>query len=215
MEPPKTKVVWFDPEFAKKMGITLRPDGTPEPLPPSGITVDSPLDIQISALGPLHRYEAIPEWIASVPVAVPFFDGMKLPFMLVRLQESDQKEIEEAVGEFLKLGPEARVAASGYVVADYNLMQELVSEVDLGCSVESTDEIWRHVQPMAVHISRRHRRDCAIYVQVLAECDWEPEHGLQIVFRRGAELSRVSSQDGHITTSDAWDLPEEQDRIVS
>jgi hypothetical protein len=27
-------------------------------------------------------------------------------------------------------------------------------------------------------------RRCRVYVSVECECDWEPEHGLQIVFRR-------------------------------
>jgi hypothetical protein len=37
---------------------------------------------------------------------------------------------------------------------------------------------------------------------------------LQIVYRRGSELSRVSAQDGHLTHTDAFDLPEDQDRIA-
>lgn len=53
----------------------------------------------------------------------------------------------------------------------------------------------------------------AVYVQIAAECDWEPEHGLQIIYRRGVEFCRVSDQDGHLTYSDAYDLPESEDRI--
>ena len=45
------------------------------------------------------------------------------------------------------------------------------------------------------------------------DCDWEPEHGLQLVFRKGQSLSRVSDDDGHLTYSDAFNLPEDQDRI--
>ncbi len=68
--------------------------------------------------------------------------------------------------------------------------------------------------PTEVFVSRRSERDRAIYVQITADCDWEPEHGLQIVYRRGSELSRVSDLDGHLTHSDADDLAEEQDKIA-
>ena len=44
-------------------------------------------------------------------------------------------------------------------------------------------------------------------------CTWDQEHGLQIIYRRGAELSRVSQQDGHLTTSDAYARPDSEDRI--
>ena len=67
--------------------------------------------------------------------------------------------------------------------------------------------VWR------IHF-RRDRRDCAIYVVVGANCNWEFEHGLQIVYRPGSELVRLSQIDGHLTHTDANDLPEEQDQIV-
>ena len=51
-----------------------------------------------------------------------------------------------------------------------------------------------------------------VYVQVACECAWESEHGLQLVFRQGATLSRVSDQDGHLTHADAYDLPEDQEQ---
>jgi len=49
---------------------------------------------------------------------------------------------------------------------------------------------------------------------IAAECDWEREHGLQIIYRHGCELSRVSAQDGHVTHTDAFGLPEDQDKIA-
>lgn len=39
------------------------------------------------------------------------------------------------------------------------------------------------------------------------------EHGLQIIYRAGRVLSRVREQDGHLTFTDAHDMPEEQGKI--
>jgi hypothetical protein len=41
-------------------------------------------------------------------------------------------------------------------------------------------------------------RDQRVYVSVECECDWEPEHGLQIVFRDGATVTKVGPYDGHV-----------------
>ncbi len=75
-------------------------------------------------------------------------------------------------------------------------------------------EVWEYVHPSEIFVRRRSRREKGVYVQITAECDWEPEHGLQIIYRRGKELSRVSDQDGHLTQTDAYDLPEDQDKIA-
>ena len=45
-------------------------------------------------------------------------------------------------------------------------------------------------------------------------CRWEDEHGLQFVFRQGRDLVRVSSEDGHLTDSDAYDFPDREDALL-
>jgi hypothetical protein len=171
--------------------------------------------MNIPKLGPLKPDEHIPEWLVAESVEIPFFGGLKLPVTLESLSEADQKEVEEAVDSFLKLGPVDRLAISRHVFANYKIMAGMVGEDDLGCKIESEEAVWQHVRPTGVYISRRDRRDRAIYISITANCDWEPEHGLQIVYRMGSELARVSDQDGHLTHTDAYALPEEEDRIVS
>ena len=169
--------------------------------------------MNIPLLGRLDAEPDSPEWLKSQPRPVPFFDGQKLEFVLDSLEESDKEDVNDAIASFLKLDPSDRLAASQYVFANYVKMA--ARDPDLDCRIESEDAVWDHVQPTAVCVSRRDRRDCAIYVAISANCDWDQEHGLQIVFRRGSELARVSDYDGHLTHTDAYDLPEDQDRIVS
>jgi len=154
------------------------------------------------------------EWLTSSPIAIPYFDGLPLAFILDSLEDADEREATDAIESFLRLRPEDRLAASPYVDKNYLRIAEAVDDEDLGCRIDSDEEVWRHVRPTEVFVSRRHRRDRTIYLQITAECDWEPEHGLQIVYRRGSELSRESDFDGHLTYSDAYDLAEEQDRIA-
>ena len=42
------------------------------------------------------------------------------------------------------------------------------------------------------------------YVSVECECDWEPEHGLQIVFRDGRTVTKVGPYNGHLTNNSAY-----------
>ena len=37
------------------------------------------------------------------------------------------------------------------------------------------------------------------YLCISCECDWEKEHGLQLIFENGQILIRASGQDGHFT----------------
>jgi hypothetical protein len=171
--------------------------------------------MNIPILGPLIPDPSVPEWLVAQPREIPLLGGRKLPIILNSLEEADEQEAESAITSFLKLGPADRLGISLYVFAHYKKISELVSNEDLGCQIESPEEVWQHVHPSEVFVKRRARRDCAIYISVAAECDWEREHGLQIVFKGGNQLVRVSDQDGHLTHADAYDVPEEQNRIVS
>ena len=170
--------------------------------------------MNIESLGTLKPDPKIKAWLVSEPVSVPYFDGQPLTFTLDGLTEADTEDVQSAVTAFLGLGADARRAASQFVFQNYRRMVEAVGDDQVDCHIKSPDDVWAYVHPTEIYVSRRHRRDMLIYIQITAECDWEREHGLQIVYRRGVELSRVSDQDGHLTHTDAYDVPEDQDRVA-
>jgi hypothetical protein len=169
--------------------------------------------MNIPSLGSLTPHSDIPEWLVSKPLAIPYFDGLKLTLTLDGLDSTDERKANTTIESFLKLSAEDRIAASPYVFKNYQRIADLAYEEDLGCKIASNRDVWNHVRPSEIFVRRR-GQDQTIYVQISAECDWEPEHGLQIVYRHGRMLSRVSAQDGHLTHSDAYGLPEDQDRIA-
>jgi hypothetical protein len=71
--------------------------------------------------------------------------------------------------------------------------------------IKSADELWQHVQlgsePM---VTRRPYGDKGIYISLECSCDWEQEHGLQIVFKNGLKINKLGGYDGHLTYSDAF-----------
>ena len=145
----------------------------------------------------------------SEPVAVSFFAGTVLTFIVEDEAEVDAPDVCAAVDRVLSLGEAERLAISEAVFENYRAFLDASDLEPL--EIATPTAVWRYVKPTAVHIRRRRRRDREVYVTFMCECAWEVEHGLQLVFRGGDRLARVSDQDGHLTHADAYDIPDEQD----
>ncbi|MGK0365192.1 MAG: hypothetical protein ACI85O_002257 [Saprospiraceae bacterium] len=48
-----------------------------------------------------------------------------------------------------------------------------------------------YVYPQDIYVTRRHQSDKDIYLNIDCECEWEQEHGLQLVFRQGKQLTKI------------------------
>ncbi|MES2072966.1 MAG: hypothetical protein V4488_21615 [Pseudomonadota bacterium] len=170
--------------------------------------------MQIAQLGKLSRDAELDDWLISAPVAVPYLGGAELEFVLEGMEgDARPQEFAEAVASFLaKVQAEQALAAPHILEAYRSAVTEMAPDKP-ACVIASASEAWQHVQPEEVRVCRRQQGDRKVYVQVVADCDWDHEHGLQLVFRAGRELSRVSIFDDHLTYADAYGLPEEMDRI--
>ena len=162
-------------------------------------------------LGELKQNENNKEYWESGEVEIPYFDNISLKFTIKLNQGDFIDDFEKAVDNFLKLSAEDRLKISQYVYKNY---QEFTNSVGEGKSIDIFDEreVWKHVHPSEIIVSRR-SKDKLVYVQIIAENDWEEEHGIQLVYKEGKELSRVSICDGHLTHSDAFGLSEKEDSI--
>ena len=171
--------------------------------------------MKIEPLQNLVRDDDIEEWFVSDCISVPYLDGIKVEFVLENIEEDKSPEdFEEAIQQFLSLSVDDRSLADSYIYKVYSQFVDAVGEEEFEFKIKSESEIWNHIQVSEVRVSRRPYEDRDVYVQITANCDWEIEHGLQIVLRKGKILSRVSDQDGHLTTADAYALPEAQNTII-
>ena len=172
--------------------------------------------MRIDYVGELHQNPTIPEWLDSDPIEIPYFGNRKFVVTFQDVaDDSAPQDFVDAIGNFLELTQQDREATNPYLFAEYRDFVECVGENEFDFSIEAENYIWEHVHPTHIHVSRRYYGDKAVYVQIAAECDWEEEHALQIVYKDGKTLKRVSSQDGHLTNSDAYGRPELEDVIVS
>jgi hypothetical protein len=170
--------------------------------------------MQIEQLGRLEKDEEIDDWLISGPVAVPYLGGAELEFVIEGMEGDDSpQDFAAAVANFLGKTKSEQVQAAPHVFAAYRSFADAIVPEKPSCTIVDANEAWQHVRPEEVRVCRLQQGDRKVYVQIVADCDWDHEHGLQLVFREGKTLSRVSMFDDHLTYSDAFGLPDGMDQI--
>ena len=174
--------------------------------------------IELKSVGGLKPHHIIPDgWLISQPISIPFFDHVKLEFIFDGYDNDENFfiEAEEAISNFLKKDSSDRIEISHLVFENHTEFIDAVGEEEDLLKIENEKDIWQFVYPYSIFVRRRHRRDRDIYIEIHCGCGWEIEHGLQIVFRQGKKITRVSAIDGHSTEADAYDKPDEDDELLS
>jgi hypothetical protein len=178
--------------------------------------------ITSKVIGELTQNDNFDDWWNGSNIPVPFFDNAALGVTIMHYtpaeDENFMQQADEALTNFLQLGTADRLAISSYVFENFEDFKNDVGDDYFSEELQQLEDeqgIWKFVRPNEINISRRHRRDKDIYIAITLSADWEEEHGLQLVFRQGKKLTRISSIDGHITDADAYDTPDEEDKLLS
>ena len=179
-------------------------------------------EIKSRVIGQLVQHCEFDDWWESGEIEVPFFDNKRFTVIFMDYEpEKDSAfldEADQALTDFLKLNTEDRIAISELAYKncmDFLEMVEMDEADEPLRQIKDINDIWNFVYPTMIYVTRRPHRDKDIYVMVTCECEWEREHGFQLVFRKGKKLTRVSEEDGHLTHADAYDLPDEEDELLS
>jgi hypothetical protein len=155
-------------------------------------------------------------WYYSQPMSVSSLGGKVCRIVVAGYDEDSKKdEFHSAIANFLRLPPSALQEVSPHVFRYYQVCNSNWEPDDEEfVDIESPSYVWRHVQFGSEPIVRRRAYgDKGIYVSIECSCDWEPEHGLQIVFKNGQRVNKIGSYDGHLTNSDAYADDELEDVI--
>jgi hypothetical protein len=173
-------------------------------------------------IGELEQDENFPNSWRADNIAIPFFDNLKLSVTFEDYSpEADRsflQEADQALVAFLNKGSQDRLEISDLVYKNFHLIR---NEVDFPYwsealkRIERPIEIWRFIRPFGISITRRPYEERDIYINISCKCEWEEEHGLQLVFRKGKKLTRVSQIDGHLTDADAYNIPDDRDELLS
>ena len=156
------------------------------------------------------------DWYRSKPIHVPVLGNKRCRILVEGYDEDPKKqEFHTAFANFLSIPPSVLDDAAPYVFQYYEACKAKWAPDDKQfVKIKSAASVFRHVrlgrEPM---VTRRAYGDKGIYVSLECGCDWEEEHGLQIVFKNGLRVNKVGPYDGHLTNSDAYDSKKLEDVI--
>jgi hypothetical protein len=159
--------------------------------------------MEVPGLGEVTKGERF-GWYYSKPMPVPMFGGEECRIVLRGYDADENKEdFHVAISNFLSGNPAVLREADEPLYRYYKDFEGWWLED--GNEPIKPAEVWQHVrlgsEPM---VERRWHGDKGIYISVECECDWEQEHGLQLVLKNGLKVNKLGGYDGHLTNSDAF-----------
>ncbi len=175
----------------------------PNTKPPTPSKAITQTQITSTVLGTLQQGD-FDNWWLSKPQKIGFLNQVVLPITYIDYNPNEDlkflKQADETVKRFL-----AKTAADKHSYTD-KVYKNCTDFIDMiGDDDEEIDwynldpnKIWDYVTPTDIYVSREPYQDKGVYLQLVCHCDWEEEHGLQLVFNQQGELVRVSSADGNI-----------------
>lgn len=123
--------------------------------------------------------------------------------------DANRADFHGALENFLKADDSVLRAATAPLFQYYvDMNSQWDTEDEEYLELSHLDDVWKHVSLGDRPRMRRRPRDGEIYVSVECGCAWEPEHGLQLVFRNGRSISKLGPFNGHLSNADAYGRPE-------
>lgn len=118
---------------------------------------------------------------------------------------------EEAIGKFLSAGPEVLEEATEALWAYYRSVASAFTDAERLAygipEIPPVSEIWDYVdfrEPPWIQLGGDQLEPAPTYVSFEREVNWEPEHGLQVVFEHGHRVCTLGPYDGHNTNAHAF-----------
>ena len=149
-------------------------------------------EITSKIIGRLKQEDSFTDWWKSEEIAIPFFNNQRLTITFMDFEPEQDKtfidEADQALRDFLKLNDNDRNLISELAYKncmDFLETVEFEEDDEPLRQIKNESEIWEFIQPTEIYVTRRPYEEQDIYVQIVCECDWEQEHGLQLVFRQG------------------------------
>lgn len=142
-------------------------------------------------------------------IVVSYFDGAEVE--LDEEPDPDAPGSAVALASFLALTEADRLLDTRHVFAFYKDYYEEAGkpewlDAEMGVP-QSPADIWDHVTPGPVTVKKGRKHDENWYVVMQAECGWDVERGLMMVWRNGATLTKVGGYNGHLTNVNAYADP--------
>ncbi|MFY7669684.1 DUF6985 domain-containing protein [Tenacibaculum sp. MEBiC06402] len=143
-------------------------------------------------IGNIEPHKFDPDLYFAQNIEIPYFDNKKVNIGIAAANCSDTLiEADSVLKKFMTLDINDRNRHSKLLIDYYETCVKfgIAEKIDL----RNPTEIWNYVTPTEIIVdSEMH---AGFYIMISCECQWEPEHGLQLEFRNGDELVRASGHE--------------------
>ncbi len=163
--------------------------------------------MHIPGLGEVEFEEGV-DWYHSKEMQFKILDGATCEIVIEAYDEDDRKQdFHAAIAAFMAGEPAVLRRAEADIFQYYRDMNAQREESDEDyVIIAAPADVWKHIQfGFEIMVSRGHDEEQAVYISITCNCDWEREHGLQIVLKGGAIVTKIGPYDGHLTNADAVD----------
>jgi len=158
------------------------------------------MKIEMNNIGELFQSEDDKFYWESCEVIIPAIFNTKWSFIFEDFDPSTQSEkYQDAINNFMKMSNTDFKKAGPYLFQYYeDTIQKWNPKPKEYEKFYSANDVWSHVDfSSGYYITASTDVDDEVYLSLSSNCDWNEEHGLQIVYYRGNELVRVGSFTGH------------------
>ncbi len=174
-----------------------------------------------------NNYPLQKDWVSLNDILIPFFDKIKLPIRIDNtdyeggwqldeidlalfnfLETTTNFELKDKVAERIFENWKEYDQAVGYLdgIETFKSVKdrpEWMEDSLQHClwleKLTTPKKVWDYIRPSEIIVTKdRYNKKEGVFIQIICECDWEEEHGLQIVLKNGSEFIRVSGQDGNL-----------------
>ena len=136
-------------------------------------------------------------------------DFVSEPIAILDMQKSrirfEKMDLEEYAHVALNFVNSASSELKMCVPFIYDYYRDVVQSTDDDekVKIKDPDTVFQYIRINETSIVRR-KKDGLLYVLICCDCDWEIEHGLQIVMKDGKDVTMVGSYSGHLSNADAY-----------
>ena len=161
---------------------------------------DKPIRLEVPGIGTISNHEDIDNWLATELIPIPVLGNRTRRIVLEDTESYPPiEDYYAAIRNFLAIDHSALATIEQEVYDYYEVCNaSWDDDEEEFVHIDRPVDVWGHVRFGTHPCVKRHFENLRVYVSVECECDWEHEHGLQIVFRDGLEVNKIGAFDGHL-----------------
>lgn len=126
------------------------------------------------------------------------FNGVEVPIEIEPETGDSSAQQREALSALLSLSPQVLEESAPAVVQNYEVYREAIGDEEMP-PLQNPVDVWQSVQATKFVIPAHDNYSTPTFL-LIAECDWDPEHGLEVRFRNGR--ADAADQQGELGIED-------------